>query len=185
MNPIKHTRARAAHMAAAQLASAALAITLSACTGTVQHNFVQEERLQVATDTSANLTAAQRVRRAGFIRPAEGEIVGHFDGVHNRGIDIAGRPGDPILAAADGRVVYVGDGLRGYGNLVIVQHDGDYMTAYAHNQQIFVREDEPVSQGQRIADMGSSDADRVKVHFELRKGGTALDPQLHLQGEPR
>jgi lipoprotein NlpD len=102
--------------------------------------------------------------------------VASFDEAKNKGLDIAGKAGDPVLAAADGRVVYAGAGLRGYGNLIIVQHNKTYLTAYAHNQTLLVREDQSVRKGQKIAEMGSSDADRVKLHFEVRKQGRPVDP---------
>jgi lipoprotein NlpD len=81
-----------------------------------------------------------------------------------------------VLAAADGRVVYAGSGLRGYGNLVIVKHNATYLTAYAHNQTLLVKEDQVVRRGQKIAEMGSSDAERVQLHFEIRKQGKPVDP---------
>ena len=87
-----------------------------------------------------------------------------------------GKAGDPVLAAADGRVVYAGSGLRGYGNLVIVKHNATFLTAYAHNQTLLVKEDQVVRRGQRIAEMGSSDADRVQLHFEIRRLGKPVDP---------
>ena len=82
----------------------------------------------------------------------------------------------PVLAAADGRVVYAGSGLRGYGNLVIVKHNGTFLTAYAHNQTLLVKEDQAVRRGQKIAEMGSSDSDRVQLHFEIRRQGKPIDP---------
>ena len=103
-----------------------------------------------------------------------------FDEVKNKGVDIAARAGDPVLAAADGRVVYAGAGLRGYGNLIIVKHNNTYLTAYAHNQALLVKEDQMVRQGQKIAEMGSSDADRVKLHFEIRRQGKPVDPLRYL-----
>ena len=84
------------------------------------------------------------------------------------------------LAAADGRVVYVGSGLRGYGNLIILKHDNVYLTAYAHNQTLLVKEDQTVTKGQKIAEMGNSDADRVKLHFEVRRQGKPVDPAKYL-----
>ena len=122
---------------------------------------------------------------AVFIRPAAGPTLSRFDGKNNKGLDIAGSPGDPILAAADGRVVYVGGELRGYGNMVIVKHNDTFLSAYAHAQQILVKEKEVVRQGQKIAEMGSSGADRVKLHFELRKQGVAVDPEPYLSGQLR
>ena len=111
-----------------------------------------------------------------FIWPAQGTVVANFDEAKNKGVAIGGKVGDPVLAAADGRVVYAGAGLRGYGNLIILKHNNTYLTAYAHNQALLVREDQVVKQGQKIAEMGSSDADRVKLHFEVRRQGKPVDP---------
>ena len=112
----------------------------------------------------------------GFIWPANGPLIAGFDEVKNKGLDIAGKAGDPILAAADGQVVYAGAGLRGYGNLLILKHNNTYLTAYAHNQALLVKEDQKVRKGQKIAEMGKSDADRVKLHFEVRRQGKPVDP---------
>jgi lipoprotein NlpD len=106
--------------------------------------------------------------------------VGTFDEAKNKGIDIAGKAGDPVLAAADGRVVYAGSGLRGYGNLIIIKHNNTYLTAYAHNRSLLVKEDQAVRQGQRIAEMGSTDSDQVKLHFEIRRQGKPVDPVRYL-----
>ncbi|MDP2017127.1 MAG: peptidoglycan DD-metalloendopeptidase family protein [Hydrogenophaga sp.] len=111
-----------------------------------------------------------------FIWPAQGTVVSAFDETTNKGVSIAGKIGDAVVAAADGRVVYAGAGLRGYGNLIILKHNNTYLTAYAHNQALLVREDQAVRQGQKIAEMGSSDADRVKLHFEVRRLGKPVDP---------
>ena len=115
-----------------------------------------------------------------FIWPAQGAVVTPFDEANNKGVSIAGKIGDPVVAAADGRVVYAGAGLRGYGNLIILKHNNTYLTAYAHNQALLVREDQAVRQGQKIAEMGSSDTDRVKLHFEVRRLGKPVDPLGHL-----
>ncbi len=112
--------------------------------------------------------------------PANGVVVAGFDEVKNKGLDIGGSAGDPVLAAADGRVVYVGAGLRGYGNLIILKHDNVFLTAYAHNQALLVKEDQAVHKGQKIAEMGNSDADRVKLHFEVRRQGKPVDPVKYL-----
>jgi lipoprotein NlpD len=116
-----------------------------------------------------------------WIWPASGRVVTTFDGNGNKGIDIAGKAGDPVIAAGNGRVVYVGTGLRGYGKLVIIRHDATFLSAYAHNQNILVKEGQSVTQGQRIAEMGNTDADRVKLHFEIRntKSGP-VDPLRYL-----
>jgi len=121
-------------------------------------------------------------KQALFIRPASGTTIARFDGVRNKGLDIAGNLGDPIVASADGRVVYVGSELRSYGNMVIVKHNDTFLTAYAHAQTILVKENAVVRQGEKIAEMGRSDTDRVKLHFEIRKNGTAVDPEPYLNG---
>ncbi|WP_334166213.1 peptidoglycan DD-metalloendopeptidase family protein [Tepidimonas sp.] len=111
-----------------------------------------------------------------LVWPARGPVLYQFDETRSKGVGIGGRAGDPVLAAADGRVVYAGSDLRGYGNLIILKHNNTYLTAYAHNQTLLVREDQTVRQGQMIAEMGSSDADRVKLHFEVRRQGKPIDP---------
>ena len=116
----------------------------------------------------------------GWIWPARGALIAGFDEAKNKGYDISGKAGDPVIAAADGRVVYAGAGLRGYGNLIILKHNNTYLTAYAHNQSLLVKEDQSVQKGQKIAEMGSSDADRVKLHFEIRRQGKPVDPSRYL-----
>ena len=113
-------------------------------------------------------------------RPAVGPVIDKFDGSRNKGIDIGGKAGDAVLAAEAGRVVYAGSGLRGYGNLLIIKHSESLLTAYAHNRRLLVKEGGTVRQGQKIAEMGSSDADRVKLHFEVRRDGNAVDPMPYL-----
>lgn len=115
-----------------------------------------------------------------FAWPANGNVIGQFDEVKNKGLDIVGQAGDPILAAADGQVVYAGSGLRGYGNLIILKHNNTFLTAYAHNQTLLVKEDQQVRKGQKIAEMGKTDADRVKLHFEIRRQGKPVDPAKFL-----
>jgi lipoprotein NlpD len=109
-----------------------------------------------------------------------GMVLAGFDEQRNKGLDIGGKAGEPVLAAADGRVVYAGAGLRGYGNLIILKHNNTYLSAYAHNQTLLVKEDQAVRKGQKIAEMGSSDADRVKLHFEIRRQGKPVDPARYL-----
>ena len=116
----------------------------------------------------------------GWIWPAQGTLLGGFDDAKNKGLDIGGRAGDAVIAAADGRVVYSGAGLRGYGNLIILKHNNTFLTAYAHNQSLLVKEDQAVRKGQKIAEMGNSDADRVKLHFEIRRQGKPVDPAKYL-----
>ena len=112
-----------------------------------------------------------------WLWPASGQVVSRFDDQRSKGLGIAGKAGDPVLAAADGRVVYAGSGLRGYGNLVILKHNNTYLTAYAHNQALLVKEEQTVKRGQKIAEMGATDSDRVKLHFEIRKQGKPVDPE--------
>lgn len=113
--------------------------------------------------------------------PAKGKVVEEFSEGKNKGIDIAGKLGEPIQAASDGKVVYAGNSLRGYGNLVIVKHDNTYLTAYAHNRSLLVKEGDTVRKGQRIAEMGDSDANMVKLHFEVRVNGKPVNPIQFLQ----
>lgn len=112
--------------------------------------------------------------------PANGPLLGSFEEGKRKGLVIGGKAGDPVLASADGRVVYAGSGLRGYGNLVIIKHNAEYLTAYAHNQTLLVKEDQAVRKGQKIAEMGSTDAERVQLHFEIRKQGKPVDPARQL-----
>jgi len=111
--------------------------------------------------------------------PAEGKVVGTFDG-GKKGVDIAGKSGQPVLAAGAGKVMYAGSGIRGYGNLVIVKHTNNLLSAYAHNKTILVKEGQAVTKGQKIAEMGNSDSDSVKLHFEIRQQGKPVDPSKYL-----
>ncbi|WP_374344178.1 peptidoglycan DD-metalloendopeptidase family protein [Azonexus sp.] len=112
--------------------------------------------------------------------PAPGKVIGVYSESGNKGLDLVGKAGDPVLAAGDGKVVYAGSGLRGYGELVIVKHNATFLSAYAHNRKILVKEGQTVSRGQKIAEMGSTDADMVKLHFEIRKNGKPVDPAAYL-----
>ena len=112
--------------------------------------------------------------------PAKGRVTGEFSET-NKGIDIAGKVGEPVLAASDGKVVYAGNSLRGYGNLVIVKHDNTYLTAYAHNSKLLVKEGDTVRKGQKIAEMGDTDTTVAKLHFELRVNGKPVNPTPYLQ----
>ncbi|MBP1128183.1 MULTISPECIES: peptidoglycan DD-metalloendopeptidase family protein [Pseudomonas] len=120
----------------------------------------------------------------GWGWPSNGVLIGKFssNGSLNKGIDIAGDLGQPVLAASDGTVVYAGSGLRGYGELVIIKHSDTYVSAYGHNRRLLVREGQQVKVGQTIAEMGSTGTDRVKLHFEIRRQGKPVDP---LQFLPR
>ena len=112
--------------------------------------------------------------------PSSGKLVGQFSESGNKGLDFAGKAGDPVVAAGEGKVVYAGSGLRGYGELVIVKHNATFLSAYAHNRKILVQEGQQVTRGQKIAEMGSTDADAVKLHFEIRRQGKPVDPLQYL-----
>jgi lipoprotein NlpD len=114
--------------------------------------------------------------------PASGTILSAFS-EGGKGLDIAGKQGQPVFASADGKVIYSGAGLRGYGKLIIIKHNDIYMSAYAHNSELIVKEGQAVAKGQKIAEMGSSDADRVKLHFEIRLRGKPVDPLKYLPAE--
>ncbi len=129
-----------------------------------------------AASTPANPAPRDADDEISWQWPAIGALLTSFEEGKAKGLTIGGKAGDPVLAAAEGRVVYAGSGLRGYGNLVILKHNNTYLTAYAHNQVLIVKEDQNVRRGQKIAEMGSSDADRVQLHFEIRKQGKPIDP---------
>ncbi len=129
-------------------------------------------------------SAGEGQEQMAFIWPASGALLSGFDEAKNKGVDLSGSHGDAVLAAADGKVVYAGAGLRGYGNLIILKHNNTYLTAYAHNQTLLVKEDQTVRKGQKVAEMGSSDAERVKLHFEIRRQGKPVDPLKYLPPRP-
>lgn len=115
-----------------------------------------------------------------WVRPARGALLKTYSTMH-KGINIAGKLGDPVYAAANGRVVYAGNGLRGYGNLLIIKHNSRYLSAYAHNSQLVVKTGDKVKAGQLIAKMGQSDSSRVMLHFEVRENGKPVNP-VFIQG---
>lgn len=157
--------------------------TTTASTGVVVQPVVSSTVNPVGSGANSNSSTPSVVAAAdnmGFIWPATGSVIATFDESKNKGIDIDGKLGAPVLAAADGTVIYAGAGLRGYGNLIILQHKNDYLTAYAHNQTLAVKEEQKIRKGQKIAEMGRSDADRVKLHFEVRKKGNSVDPLRYL-----
>lgn len=131
------------------------------------HEFINVPNISLATHLPKNTMH--------WLSPAKGAVMRRFS-LLNKGIDIGGRMGDPIYAADQGKVVYCGDGLRGYGNLIIIKHNGEYLSAYAHNRMALVKEGDQVKQGQKIAEMGNSGADKVMLHFEIRRGGKPIDP---------
>lgn len=122
-------------------------------------------------------TSTTAVGGLSWMWPTQGSVITRFsDGSGLKGIDIAGNIGQPVVASAAGRVVYVGSGLRGYGNLIILKHNDTYLSVYAHNKEMLVKEGQQIARGQKIAEMGNSDADQVKLHFEIRQDGKPVDP---------
>jgi lipoprotein NlpD len=117
-----------------------------------------------------------------FMWPARGKVLAGFAEPRSKGIDIDGKIGDPVVAAAAGRVTYIGSGIPGLGKLVVIRHDNGFITVYAHNKAILVKEQQAVTRGQKIAELGNSDADRPKLHFQIRKGAAAVDPLRYLPG---
>jgi lipoprotein NlpD len=117
---------------------------------------------------------------AQFVWPAKGRVLAGFSEPRSKGIDIDGKLGDPVVAAAAGRVTYIGSGIPGLGKLVVIRHDSGFITVYAHNRNILVKEQQAVARGERIAELGSSDADRPKLHFQIRKGSAPVDPLRYL-----
>ena len=117
-----------------------------------------------------------------FIWPVKGKVIAGFAEPRSKGIDIEGKIGDPVVAAAAGRVTYIGTGIPGLGKLVVIKHDNGFITVYAHNKNILVKEQQTVARGQKIAELGNTDADRPKLHFQIRKGSAAVDPMRYLPG---
>ncbi|WP_041741666.1 peptidoglycan DD-metalloendopeptidase family protein [Collimonas fungivorans] len=132
-----------------------------------------------ASTASTAAPASGDEDKVDWMWPAEGKQVGAFD-QGKKGIDIAGKAGQNVVAAAGGKVMYAGSGIRGYGNLVIIKHTSNLLSAYAHNKTILVKEGQTVSKGQKIAEMGNSDSDAVKLHFEIRQQGKPVDPSKFL-----
>jgi lipoprotein NlpD len=118
--------------------------------------------------------------RVDWAWPAAGKVVANFNGASNKGLDIGGRVGDPVYASAPGKVVYSGEGIPAYGKLVIIRHNGTYLSAYAHNSQILVKEGQTVAKGQKIAEVGSSGSESPRLHFEIRRLGRPVDPLQYL-----
>jgi lipoprotein NlpD len=133
-----------------------------------------------AKPESPRVESARPADEINWIWPVPGKVLDTFDASRNKGIDVAGKVGEPVMAASDGKVVYSGTGLRGYGNLVIVKHSETFLSAYAHNSKLLVNQGDPVKRGQKIAELGSSDADKPKLHFEIRREGQPVDPLKYL-----
>jgi len=138
------------------------------------------EKVIAAGVTPGTTVTANDDEKLSWMWPSDGKIVATFDEGKNKGIDIAGKMGQQVMAAGSGKVMYAGSGIRGYGNLVIVKHSNSLLSAYAHNRTILVKEGQNVTKGQAIAEMGDSDADTVKLHFEIRQQGKPVDPAKFL-----
>lgn len=151
--------------------------TLPATTGTTSTSTAAAGASTAPLATSSSSTSGVRWRW-----PTEGKVIDNFSTSEggNKGIDIAGSRGQSVLAAADGRIVYAGNALRGYGNLIIIKHNDDYLSAYAHNDSMLVAEQQEVKAGQKIATMGSTGASSVRLHFEIRYKGKSVNPLQHL-----
>jgi lipoprotein NlpD len=133
----------------------------------------------------ATVAGAGEEDRVDWIWPTSGKVIAPFNENANlKGLDIAGKTGQAVLASAAGRVVYAGSGLRGYGKLIIIKHNKTYLSAYAHNKEILIKEGDAVSKGQRIAELGNTDADQPKLHFEIRRFGKPVDPARFLPAAP-
>jgi lipoprotein NlpD len=138
------------------------------------------EKVISAGVTAGTTVTANDDEKLSWMWPSDGKIIATFDEGKNKGIDIAGKMGQQVMAAGSGKVMYAGSGIRGYGNLVIVKHSNSLLSAYAHNRTILVKEGQNVTKGQAIAEMGDSDADTVKLHFEIRQQGKPVDPSKFL-----
>ncbi len=149
-----------------------------------QRAYVQEKSRQKKEQKTVKKQPEKRLSNKirNWVWPSSGKVVATFSNREkgNKGIDISGRKGDKVTAAAGGKVVYAGDALRGYGNLIIIKHNDDYLSAYAHNHKILVKEKDYVRVGQQIAEMGDTDSPTVKLHFEVRFRGKSVNPLKYL-----
>lgn len=137
------------------------------------------------SDTAAAPATSDDDENIDWAWPATGKLLSGFNDAESaKGIDIAGSQGQAVLAAAAGKVIYSGSDLRGYGKLVIIKHNKTYLSVYAHNSTIVIKEGQQVTKGQKIAEMGSTDSDQVKLHFEIRRQGKSVDPAKYLSGNP-
>jgi lipoprotein NlpD len=134
----------------------------------------------LAAEAKATALAPAAPGAVEFIWPVKGKVIAGFAEPRSKGIDIDGKLGDPVVAAAPGRVTYIGSGIPGLGKLVVIKHDNGFITVYAHNRDIVVKEQQNVARGQKIAELGASDSDRPKLHFQIRKGASAVDPLRYL-----
>jgi lipoprotein NlpD len=140
---------------------------------------ISKEPVKPESKTESTQSAAIIDNGFKLLRPTKSPILNPFNEVSNKGIDFGGKLGDEVFAAADGKVIYAGSNLRTYGNLVIVNHNNGFVTVYANNKSLPVKEGEMVKRGQKIAEMGNSESEKVKLHFELRKNSKPVDPATY------
>lgn len=140
------------------------------------------QRLPYSKENAASLgkELPQDPDAIAFIWPIKGKVIAGFAEPRSKGIDIDGKIGDPIVAAAAGRVTYIGSGIPGLGKLIVIKHENGFITVYAHNKEIVVKEQQTVTRGQKIAELGSTDSERPKLHFQIRKGSAPVDPLRYL-----
>jgi lipoprotein NlpD len=173
--------------ASSTVASTGAPTTAASASSSSSTKMAQPPLLPVPAKPAAETHAAEKpaaseektsapAAKGAFAWPAHGEVVRKFGASGNKGIDIAGKVGEPVKAAASGKVVYAGSGLRSYGRMIIVKHGNDYLTAYAYNEKLLVKEGDTVKQGATIADMGTGPSGSPALHFEVRKAGAAVDP---------
>jgi lipoprotein NlpD len=144
--------------------------------------YSKENAALVSREGAAEAKGDARADTGGFVWPAKGKVIAGFSEPRSKGIDIDGKAGDPVVAAAAGRVTYIGTGIPGLGKLVVIKHDNGFITVYAHNREIVVKEHQAVARGEKIAELGATDADRPKLHFQIRKGSAPVDPMRYLPG---
>jgi lipoprotein NlpD len=178
--PVTSSKVEARSLDAKPLPAAAGSSTASAASSAAKPASGTSEATASAPAAAPAAAADRDADEPAWQWPASGPVLGSFEEGKRKGLVLGGKAGDPVFAAADGRVVYAGSGLRGYGNLIIIKHNAQYLTAYAHNQTLLVKEDQAVRKGQKIAEMGNTDADRVQLHFEVRKQGKPIDPAKSL-----
>ncbi|GAA5181416.1 peptidoglycan DD-metalloendopeptidase family protein [Niveibacterium umoris] len=173
-------QALAAAVKADEAARAAKGVGAAAVAAPVETKPADTAKKDAVADARSASTEPKGDDDFDWTWPASGKILSGFNDATNKGVDIGGQIGEPVVAAATGKIVYVGSGLRGYGNLVIIKHNATFLSAYAHNQKILVKEGQSVKKGQEIAALGDSDADRAKLHFEIRRQGKPVDPLKYL-----
>ena len=172
-----------ANMAAAASAAAANTTTAAASSGSAAAASIAQSGAPAPSPAQARQVDAEvsrHAKRVELVWPAQGTVVQGFQAGETRGIEIGGKPGDPVRAAADGKVMYAGTGLNEYGSLIIIQHNKDFLTAYSHNRRLLVKTGDIVRQGQEIAEMGDENNSRVSVLFEVRRDGKPVDPMPYL-----